>query len=162
MIVFVRARMMETGAIGRLQLCRKHGGGRRCEREGCDKSAAGKTYLCVRHGGGTRCLANGCPNVIQGASFFCKIHGGGRRCIQSNVRFFGGDIYILWSLLEFCAQKYTPLCFFCFAIISVIKARKVPRFSVFVMVQDGNLGGRMCKVGNPRMKISRTRYMYFT
>lgn len=94
----------EKGAVsgGVPGLCISHGGGRRCNVEGCPKSAAGPTNFCVAHGGGKRCASEGCsrqPNrggfcrnhgvakckfpkctkVEKGGGYCCR-HGGGRRC----------------------------------------------------------------------------------
>lgn len=94
----------EKGAVsgGIPGLCIAHGGGRRCQMEGCPKSAAGPTNFCVAHGGGKRCAHGDCnrqpnrggfcsnhgvlrckyPNctkVEKGGGFCCR-HGGGRRC----------------------------------------------------------------------------------
>jgi hypothetical protein len=60
--------------------CVGHGGGDRCQHEGCDKSAIGKTSLCVAHGGGDRCQHEGCDKSAVRTSSFCVAHGGGNRC----------------------------------------------------------------------------------
>lgn len=36
--------------------------------------------FCVSHGGGKRCQADGCAKGAQAGGQFCKSHGGGRRC----------------------------------------------------------------------------------
>ncbi|CAK9054089.1 Probable WRKY transcription factor 19 (WRKY DNA-binding protein 19), partial [Durusdinium trenchii] len=61
--------------------CKSHGGGRRCEFEGCMKSASGKSSLCVAHGGdrGKRCAEEGCEKEAKQGGH-CVSHGGGRRC----------------------------------------------------------------------------------
>ncbi|CAK9022538.1 Probable WRKY transcription factor 19 (WRKY DNA-binding protein 19), partial [Durusdinium trenchii] len=61
--------------------CISHGGGRRCEFEGCMKSASGKSLLCVAHGGQRkkRCAEQGCEKGAKKGGY-CKSHGGGRRC----------------------------------------------------------------------------------
>jgi hypothetical protein len=41
-------------------LCKAHGGGRRCIHDGCLKGAQGATDLCIIHGGGLRC-----PNCVD-------------------------------------------------------------------------------------------------
>jgi hypothetical protein len=60
--------------------CKAHGGGRRCQEEGCLKAAEGDTDRCKAHGGGKRCQEEGCPKAAQGATHHCIAHGGGRRC----------------------------------------------------------------------------------
>jgi hypothetical protein len=40
--------------------CFKHGGGKRCSFDGCNKAPVGKTDFCIRHGGGKRCSIGGC------------------------------------------------------------------------------------------------------
>jgi hypothetical protein len=60
--------------------CKAHGGGRRCQHEGCSKSAVGAQY-CKAHGGGRRCQQEGCSKAaVQDGTDHCKTHGGGRRC----------------------------------------------------------------------------------
>jgi hypothetical protein len=61
-----------------------HGGGKRCQREGCIKSAvAGGTPHCVAHGGGKRGHEQGCPKAARGdTQQHCVAHGGGRRCLH--------------------------------------------------------------------------------
>jgi hypothetical protein len=47
--------------------CKAHGGGRRCQHEGCTKSAAdGGTLHCKVHGGGKRCQHEGCTKSARG------------------------------------------------------------------------------------------------
>ena len=60
--------------------CMAHGGGRWCQREGCPKLAQGGTGHCRAHGVGRRCQHEGCPKSAQGSTGHCKAHGGGRRC----------------------------------------------------------------------------------
>ena len=43
--------------------CTAHGGGKRCQEEGCCKSARGDTGACTAHGGGRRCQHEGCPKA---------------------------------------------------------------------------------------------------
>jgi hypothetical protein len=63
------------------QVCKAHGGGKRCTMEGCQKSAVpGGTPHCSAHGGGKRCQTDGCSKGVQGGTKFCSAHGGGRRC----------------------------------------------------------------------------------
>jgi hypothetical protein len=42
------------------QHCIAHGGGRRCQHEGCTKAPRGDTQYCIAHGGGRRCQKEGC------------------------------------------------------------------------------------------------------
>ena len=53
---------------------------RRCDVEGCYKSARGATTKCKGHGGGRRCDVEGCGKSAQGVTTKCVGHGGGRRC----------------------------------------------------------------------------------
>merc|ERR1719162_2238212 len=55
-------------------------GGRRCDAEGCDKSAQSSTKFCVKHGGGKKCSHPECEKVSRGRTQFCAGHGGGVRC----------------------------------------------------------------------------------
>ena len=61
--------------------CIAHGGGKRCQTEGCSKSAQGDTSYCIVHGGGKRCQTEGCSKSAIGATNYCKAHGGGKRCL---------------------------------------------------------------------------------
>lgn len=68
--------------------CKRHGGGRRCQFDGCGKSGlfvqgdlTSLRALCVLHGGGRRCQQQGCSRAARSGFFqFCAAHGGGRRC----------------------------------------------------------------------------------
>jgi hypothetical protein len=60
--------------------CRAHGGGKRCQEEGCPNGAEGDTNFCKAHGGGRRCQHEGCITAAQGGKQRCVVHGGGRRC----------------------------------------------------------------------------------
>jgi hypothetical protein len=54
--------------------CKAHGGGRRCQHEGCSKGAAtGGTPHCIAHGGGRRCEREGCSKSVARApgSLYC-------------------------------------------------------------------------------------------
>lgn len=70
----------DTKAIGKLGLCKKHGGGKRCTVEGCNKASQGKNGKCVSHGGGKRCIHPGCSKLARGRTNLCIPHGGGNRC----------------------------------------------------------------------------------
>ncbi|KAL0904039.1 hypothetical protein M5K25_026110 [Dendrobium thyrsiflorum] len=67
------------GAEG-TKYCKAHGGGRRCVYLGCMKSAEGRTDYCIAHGGGRRCSKDGCTRAARGKSGLCIRHGGGKRC----------------------------------------------------------------------------------
>jgi hypothetical protein len=54
-----------TRAQGNTSYCIGHGGDRRCEQEGCTKSAQGKTSRCKGHGGGKGCQQEGCIKSAQ-------------------------------------------------------------------------------------------------
>ncbi|CAA2975876.1 Hypothetical predicted protein [Olea europaea subsp. europaea] len=58
------------GARGASGLCIAHGGGRRCQRAGCQKGAEGKTF-CKAHGGGRRCQYLGCTKSAEGRTNYC-------------------------------------------------------------------------------------------
>ena len=73
------ALMCRNSARSGSDFCTSHGGGRRCTVESCKKGAEGSSFLCVTHGGGKRCNFEGCIKKDQGRGF-CKAHGGGRRC----------------------------------------------------------------------------------
>jgi hypothetical protein len=78
-------RCQEEGCLksaqGGTQRCKAHGGGMRCQKEGCLKSAAGGgTPHCIAHGGGKRCQEEGGIKSAEGDTGACKTHGGGRRC----------------------------------------------------------------------------------
>jgi hypothetical protein len=59
-----------------------HGRGKRCQQEGCPKSAHGSTRYYAVHGGGKRCQQEGCPKSAIGSTGYCLAHGGGKRCQQ--------------------------------------------------------------------------------
>ena len=59
-------------------LCIKHGGGKKCQTEGCNKGAQ-RGGFCRAHGGGSKCTFPGCTKVDAGGGK-CRAHGGGRRC----------------------------------------------------------------------------------
>ncbi|CAI9762455.1 unnamed protein product [Fraxinus pennsylvanica] len=73
----------QKGAEGKT-FCKAHGGGRRCQYLGCTKSAEGRTDYCIGHGGGRRCTHESCPHSARGKMGFCIRHGGGRRCKIEN------------------------------------------------------------------------------
>ena len=52
--------------------CKTHGGGKRCEITGCDKSSQ-SLGLCRRHGGGKPCAFEGCYAVQQRAGFCHRV-----------------------------------------------------------------------------------------
>ncbi|KAM0905008.1 hypothetical protein ACQ4PT_017648 [Festuca glaucescens] len=62
-----------------------HGGDPRCSHEGCSRAARGKwSDLCVRHGRGHhRCQFGECTSSAEGSSIFCKAHAGGKKCAVS-------------------------------------------------------------------------------
>ena len=57
-----------------------HVGGRRCQHEGCLKSAGDATRCCVAHGGGRRCQEEGCLNAAACTTWYFKAHEVGRLC----------------------------------------------------------------------------------
>ncbi|KAF1790053.1 hypothetical protein GQ600_456 [Phytophthora cactorum] len=64
--------------------CKTHGGGARCQVEGCDKSSQGGG-LCRAHGGGKKCRIPGCSKGTQRLGL-CYLHGGIRRCIMEGCK----------------------------------------------------------------------------
>ncbi|KAK3271517.1 hypothetical protein CYMTET_20139 [Cymbomonas tetramitiformis] len=57
------------------EYCAAHGGGKRCQAEGCTKSAQGSTEYCVAHEGGKCCQDEGCTKSAQGSTEYCAAHG---------------------------------------------------------------------------------------
>ena len=56
-------------------------GKRQCELAGCTKQAAsGGTPHCKAHGGGKRCQHEGCSKAARPGTPHCAAHGGGKRC----------------------------------------------------------------------------------
>ena len=83
-------------------------GKRQCELEGCSKWAqSGGTPHCKAHGGGKRCQHEGCCKSAIGDTEHCKAHGGGRRCQQDGctkpVAHAPGSVYC-----TLCAQGAQP------------------------------------------------------
>jgi hypothetical protein len=58
--------------------CTAHGGGKRCQQEGCTQGALGATGFCIAHGGGRRCQQEGCTTGARSATDNCIAHG--ERC----------------------------------------------------------------------------------
>jgi len=86
--------------------CKKHGGGKLCQFEGCKTGAKGATDFCRKHGGGKRCQFEGCKTSAIGGTDFCVKHGGGQRCeapccafkdVADFAPFKHNDIYICWQ-----------------------------------------------------------------
>ena len=82
----MRSGRMRQSAQSSTKFCFKHGGGKKCEYDGCDKVARGRTYYCAAHGGGIRCKLEGCNRVVISKLQLCRAHGGG-----SNRSRSGGD-----------------------------------------------------------------------
>ena len=93
------ATMVLNGNIRLLQGI--HGGGKRCQEDGCKSGAEGATDKCILHGGGKRCQEPGCNSSARSLSDFCIIHGGGYRCAGINCQ--GAH----------SVQKIGDLCAFC-------------------------------------------------
>jgi hypothetical protein len=51
---------------GGKQNCHAHGGGRRCQKEGCAKAARPNAQHCIAHGGGKRCQEEDCTKSACG------------------------------------------------------------------------------------------------
>ena len=64
--------------------CKAHGGGTRCIRPGCDKSAVDGYDRCRKDGGGPRCQQEGCSASTASGYDFCYRHHGGKRCSHPN------------------------------------------------------------------------------
>jgi hypothetical protein len=68
------------------QYCIRHGGGKRCEVEGCTKGASGTVgggaRFCIAHGGGRRCRVDGCRSTAK-RDGLCSSHGGRYECVVS-------------------------------------------------------------------------------
>jgi hypothetical protein len=82
-VLSISKRRLSPGAA---QHCIVHGGGRRCEHEGCIRGAAvgaaGNAQYCSAHGGGKRCQREGCSkSAVAGGTQNCSAHGGGKRCL---------------------------------------------------------------------------------
>lgn len=60
-------------------------GAKRCSADECGKIAVSKG-LCRGHGGGRRCQSQGCNKCAQSRSPYCWAHGGGKRCEAPNCR----------------------------------------------------------------------------
>ena len=69
----------DVGVRAAGEICQAHGGGKRCQQEGCTKSAQASTSFCMAHGGGRRCQVEGCGKVAVRLAF-CASHGGKRQC----------------------------------------------------------------------------------
>ncbi|POM70189.1 Hypothetical protein PHPALM_13408, partial [Phytophthora palmivora] len=59
-------------------LCIRHGGGKRCNVDGCNCRAQNRG-LCWKHGGYTICKVEGCAKRAKSRGI-CWSHGGGTRC----------------------------------------------------------------------------------
>lgn len=77
----------KTAAVeGGIPRCRVHGGGRRCAESGCSTAAAGSTDYCIAHGGGVRCEVEGCRASAVKGTALCTKHGGGNICEVENCQ----------------------------------------------------------------------------
>ncbi|KAG3067871.1 hypothetical protein PC122_g17206 [Phytophthora cactorum] len=65
-------------------LCIRHGGGKRCNVEGCNCRAQNRG-LCWKHGGYTICKYDGCSKIAVSLGR-CWAHGGGKRCSIETCR----------------------------------------------------------------------------
>jgi hypothetical protein len=70
----------KSGARGKTDKCKKHGGGKRCNVPDCKSSAQGTTDKCISHGGGKRCNVPDCKASARGTTDKCVKHGGDKRC----------------------------------------------------------------------------------
>lgn len=56
-----------------------------CIQRECLRKGRGKVSICARHGGGKRCLVVECTRLARGKTDYCADHGGGRRCACGNA-----------------------------------------------------------------------------
>jgi hypothetical protein len=77
-------------------MCVRHGGGKRCQQEGCTRSAIGSTNHCLAHGGGPRCVGpkpeddkESCPYQLSARDKY------DHRCIRCFIAAFPNDIRAL-------------------------------------------------------------------
>lgn len=82
-----------------------HGGGKRCKKDGCNKSAVGGSQFCTGHGGGKRCQVPGCDKSAQSSTKFCVKHGGGKKCQHP------GCEKVSRGRTLYCAAVRYSLCF---------------------------------------------------
>ena len=91
-------------AQGKTDKCVTHGGGYRCNEPGCQASARDNTNKCITHGGGDRCNEPGCTKGARGKTDKCAAHGGGARCPNC----------IDWIDSRGGSSKYDGYCATCF------------------------------------------------
>jgi hypothetical protein len=91
-------------AQGKTDKCITHGGGYRCNEPGCQASARDNTNKCITHGGGDRCNEPGCTKGARGKTDKCAAHGGGARCPNC----------IDWIDSRSGSSKYDGYCATCF------------------------------------------------
>jgi hypothetical protein len=89
---------LQNRAQGRTPFCMAHGGGKRCQAEGCIKAARGGDTHCVAHGGGRRCQEEGCS---EGA-----VYGGTQRCKGA----WRGQALRREGLHQVRSRRYGALC----------------------------------------------------
>jgi hypothetical protein len=88
------------------QHCQAHGGGKRCQKEGCAKGATdGGTQHCQAHGGGKRCQKEGCSKAVaQGpGSVLCA------SCLRPPREMDEGSRAMLRDLAGRCARERQPV-----------------------------------------------------
>jgi hypothetical protein len=96
-------------AKGSKGVCVRHGAGKRCREEGCEKLALGDK--CRKHGGGKRCKHDQCQKFVEGKNEACPEHGGGAPNYRRKMCSVEGcekvPIYFILfhSLLPFGAEK---------------------------------------------------------
>ncbi|EER01454.1 hypothetical protein Pmar_PMAR011195, partial [Perkinsus marinus ATCC 50983] len=63
-------------AVGKTDFCESQGADRRCLHPDCAAPArsGGEVQMCQRHGGGKRCKEMGCERVVAARSDHCKQH----------------------------------------------------------------------------------------
>ncbi|KAK3232995.1 hypothetical protein CYMTET_56682, partial [Cymbomonas tetramitiformis] len=68
------------------KFCKAHGGGRRCQNEGCAKLAVQSTAFCIAHGGGRRCQAEAVQWRLQGGHFALRMGAAGAARLRAVPR----------------------------------------------------------------------------
>ena len=168
-----RLRCLHDGcAKGRASkgFCIAHGGGQRCQREGCDKGAQGSTDFCSAHGGGQRCQREGCPKGAGGTTGFCEAHGGGQRCQTDACSVYAHPPPARYK------QDGRYHCWGCFTALYPEKARLkvrkehyvlaelerlIPELAAFQSVWDCPVPGG-CSLKRPdKLYVMADRYMQF-
>jgi hypothetical protein len=88
-------------------VCRSHGGGRRCQHVGCSRSAQSRSVFCWAHSGGQRCEVAGCRRSRK-PKRFCVDH----MCLENGGAASGMPrLPSLQEALRNIQQTPTPMMF---------------------------------------------------